>query len=121
MLKNCAFSTVSGPKNKFLFISLSMCIMYIMSNLTIILYSLYSIDISHTRIYNYIKIYEYKPELGTRYTKTSCIVYRVYRYIHDHKCLIRDTYMKNFGRLLSPLRSWLSPHHLELLMFASSS
>ena len=27
----------------------------------------------------------FKLEFGTRYTKTSCIVYRVYRYIHDPK------------------------------------
>ena len=26
----------------------------------------------------------YVPKLGTRYTKTSCFVYRVFRYIHDN-------------------------------------
>ena len=31
-------------------------------------------------------------EFGTRYTKTLCIVYRVYRYIHDPKNLIHNTY-----------------------------
>ena len=31
-------------------------------------------------------------EFGTRYTKTSCIVYRIYQYIHDPKNLIHDTY-----------------------------
>ena len=31
-------------------------------------------------------------EFGTRYTKTLCIRYRVYRYIHDPYFLIHDTY-----------------------------
>ena len=30
----------------------------------------------------------------TRKRRVSCIVYRVYRYIHDHKCLIHDTFTK---------------------------
>ena len=34
----------------------------------------------------------YSTEFRTRYTKTSCFVYRVFRYIHDPKNLIHDTY-----------------------------
>ena len=36
--------------------------------------------------------WKYELEFGTRYTKTPCFVYRVYRYIHDSKNLIHDTY-----------------------------
>ena len=45
-------------------------------------------------------------EFGTRYTKTSCIVYCVYRYIHDPNFLIHDKYTIILGlqlRIAVPL------------------
>ena len=36
-------------------------------------------------------------EFGTPYTIHENVVYRVYRYIHDHKFLIHDTYTKNLS------------------------
>ena len=54
---------------------------------TVHVYAYYSSWQLHTSI-----ILEYILEFGTRYTKTSCFVYRVYQYIHDIQNVIHDTY-----------------------------
>ena len=63
-----------------------------------------------------------RAELGTRNTKTSCFVFRVYRYKHENlhskheklKILHRILVLIKFYH--SPLRSSLSPIHFEKLI-----